>query len=87
MLIAEISIIALIGLVLGFLQSLLAGIYARSWDGGTGILWGLIIAVPSGIAAAWLGWDAIWMAAALALIVLVLSLLSIYRDKKRVPSI
>jgi hypothetical protein len=82
--IAHIAVVLLFGFALGFLQSLATGIYAGSWSVGTGVLWGIIIAVPSGIAAIWLGWYSLLIVAVVAGFVLALSVMSIFRDRRKV---
>jgi len=54
----------LVGFMCGFLQSLLCGIKIGNWDSGTGMLWALIIAVVSVIAAVFLGWWSVVLGAA-----------------------
>ncbi len=71
------------GIVFGFLQSFVVGLFARSWSGGIGAMWGLIIAVPSAVSAVWAGWYAIILALILASLTFVLSAFSIYRDHSR----
>ena len=68
------------GFVLGFTQSLGTGLVAKSWSGGTGILWGLIVGVVSALAAFWIGWQAIWVAFGISLVVFLASVFSIKKD-------
>jgi hypothetical protein len=77
----QITVALIAGFLLGGLQSFIAGLMARSWGGGTGILWGIIIAVPSAIAAVWLGWYAPIVASVISLLVFALTALSIHRDR------
>lgn len=74
---------ALTGFILGILQSLFAGIYARSWSGGTGILWGIICGVVSLVAAIFLSWKGAYVAVLLPAGLGVLTALSIRRDRER----
>jgi len=76
------AIVFICGAALGILQSLLVGMRAKRWEGGTGILWGLIIGLLSGISTLWLDWHGFTVAIALATVVLVLSLISISRGKR-----
>lgn len=54
----QIAVAAIAGATFAFTQSLIAGKIAKTWSGGTGIVWGLIISVPSCISAIWIGWYA-----------------------------
>ncbi len=84
---AQIATAALAGFVFGVLQSLLLGTtLARNWQGGTGCVWGIIIAVPSTIASIWTGWYASLIALALSVAVFLCGTASIARDKKRVDN-
>jgi hypothetical protein len=76
-----ITVGALAGFVFGFVQSFLVGLRAGSWAGGTGLAWGFLIAVPSAVAAIWLGWFSVLAALVLATGVLVISLIQISRDR------
>ena len=64
---AQVAVALLVGFMLGLIQSLLVGWKARSWDGGTGCLWGLLVSLPAGASAVWLGWWAIGVALLLTL--------------------
>ena len=72
-----------IGCLLGFLQSLLVGIYGRSWSGGTGALWGIISGAVSAILAGFLGWNGMYAAVLLPTTVGAVSILSVFHDRQR----
>jgi len=76
------TVVFICGAALGLLQSLLVGMRAKRWEGGTGILWGVIIGLLSGISALWLGWHGLIVAIAVATVVLALSLISVSRGKR-----
>ncbi len=78
--ILQIIIVFAIGFVFGFSQSLLVGIKAGSWSGGTGILWGIIIGIPSSITSVWIGWAGVWVTLIFSLLVFVASMISVSRD-------
>lgn len=69
--ILEVIVVFLLGLVLGFSQSLAVGVRAGTWDGGTGCVWGLLVGVVSAVAAFWLGWKAAWVAVCFSILLLV----------------
>ena len=71
----------LVGVIAGFGQSLAVGIRSDRWEGGTGILWGLIVGTISAISAIWLKWNAIIFAILVSLLVLVWSFWSIKRNR------
>ena len=55
------------GFVFGLMQSFLFGVFrVGRWDGGHGIAWGGIIALPSTLASIWTGWWGLVVAATLA---------------------
>jgi hypothetical protein len=68
----------LAGFGLGVFQSFLVGLAARSWTGGTGLLWGSIIALTSGVIAMFLGWWGIVVATALPVLVGLASAVSLH---------
>lgn len=59
-------------------QSLVIGLVAGSRDGGTGLLWGEIIAIPSAVSGIWLGWYSVIVALGASLLVGVASLCSMW---------
>jgi len=75
----------IIGLVLGFAQSLLAGVYAKSWSGGTGILWGIVCGTISFFSAIFLGWNGAYITFLLPCVLGGLTVLSIELDRERPP--
>ena len=79
-------IVALIvGFFSGFVQSLLVGLITGTWDGGTGCLWGLMVAIPSALAAVWLGWWANVLALSVSAFVFALSYVSIKKGRDGEP--
>lgn len=72
----------LTGFILGFIQSFIVGIFARSWSGGTGCLWGIIIGPVSGVFAYFFDWWGMLFAATLSLIIFASSIGSVLNDRK-----
>jgi hypothetical protein len=75
-----IAVSTVFGFLLGAGQSLAVGLYAGSWDGGTGLVWGFVVALPAGLAAVAVGWWGIAVAAALAVSVGAASALTVWRS-------
>lgn len=75
--------VAVVGSMLGFIQSLLVGLYAGSWDGGTGLLWGSIVGLLSLLLAFWLQWHGMWGAVLIAGLIGTVSGWQVYVDKGR----
>jgi hypothetical protein len=71
------------GFAIGFLQSLLVGIYAKSWAGGTGLLWGLIVGAIAMVASMIVGWGGIYVATIFPIVIGILSAIFIARDQFR----
>ena len=78
--IAIIFVCAVAGFALGVFQSFIIGMYIGTWDGGTGLLFGGIVATISLVAAVFVGWWALAVAVFLPVILGVLSFMSIHRE-------
>lgn len=72
---------ALAGFCFGVLQSLFVGLRVKGWAGGTGLLWGFIVAASSAVAAIWMEWYGVLFAFALAIFILAVSMVQIARGR------
>jgi hypothetical protein len=81
----EMLVCGVLGCVLGILQSLLTGVNARSWSGGTGLLWGLLIGILSVVAAAIVGWLGLLIAIGVPALIGLATFVDMARDRNRPP--
>lgn len=76
-------VIVFIAYIVGFIQSLIIGVYSGSWDGGTGCAYGIISSIIALFSSFWLKWDALWVVVILSIISTAVTCLQIYKDKNK----